>query len=55
MEDGKAIPRILEALRMRDGVIITFEDGKCALYAAALLYAMFPNSDELIQDTSDRD
>ena len=55
MEDDKAIPRIIEALRMRDGVIITFVDGKCALYTAALLYAMFPNADELIQDMSDQD
>ncbi|HMH14710.1 MAG TPA: hypothetical protein VK578_16550 [Edaphobacter sp.] len=55
MEDGKGIPRIIEALRMRDGVILTFEDGKCALYTVALLYAMFPNADELIQDTNDRD
>ena len=55
MEDDKAIPRIIEALRLRDGVLITFVDGKCALYTAALLYAMFPNADELIQDTSDQD
>jgi hypothetical protein len=54
MEDDKAIPRIIEALRMRDGVIITFVDGKCALYTSALLYAMFPNADELIQDMSDQ-
>ena len=55
MDDDKAIPRIIEALRMRDGVIITFADGKSALYTAALLYAMFPNADELIQDMSDQD
>ena len=50
MEHVKATPRIIEALRLRDGVAITFEDGKCAVYTAALLYAMFPNADELIQD-----
>jgi hypothetical protein len=55
MEDDKAIPRIIEALRMSDGVIITFADGRCALYTAALLHAMFPNADELIQDMSDQD
>jgi hypothetical protein len=55
MEDDKAIPRIIEALRLRDGVVITFEDGKCALYTAALLYTVFPKADELIQDTSDQD
>jgi hypothetical protein len=55
MEHDKATPRIIEALRLRDGVAITFEDGKCAVYTAALLYAMFPNADELIQDMSDQD
>jgi hypothetical protein len=55
MEDVKATLRIIEALRLRGGVVITFENGKCALYTAALLYAMFPNADELIQDTNDRD
>jgi hypothetical protein len=55
MEDDKVIPRIVEALRIKDGVIITFEDGKCALYTAAVLYAVFPNADELIQDMSDQD
>jgi hypothetical protein len=55
MEDDKAIPRIIEALRLRDGVVITFEDGKCALYTSAVLYALFSKADELIQDTSDQD
>jgi hypothetical protein len=55
MEDVKAAPRVIEALRLRDGVVITFEDGKCALYTASLLFAMFPQADELIQDTNDGD
>jgi hypothetical protein len=55
MDDDKATPRIIEALRMKDGVIITFSDGKCALYSATLLHSMLPNADELIQDTNDRD
>jgi hypothetical protein len=55
MEDDKAVPRIIEALRSSRGVIITFEDGKFAEYTSALLYAMFPNADELIQDTNDQD
>jgi hypothetical protein len=48
-------PHHEQALRMRDDVIITFVDGKCALYTAALLHAMFPNADELIRDMSDQD
>jgi hypothetical protein len=55
MEDDKATPLIIEASRLRNGVVITFENGKCALYTAALLYAMFPNADELIQDMSNQD
>jgi hypothetical protein len=42
MEDVRAIPRIIEALRTRGGVVVTFEDSKCAVYPAVLLYAMFP-------------
>jgi hypothetical protein len=41
MEENNT-PRIIEALRMKDGVLITFEDGKSAIYSAALLYAVFP-------------
>jgi hypothetical protein len=44
MEDDKAVPGIIETVRMTDGVIITFADGKCALHTAALLYAMFTPS-----------
>ena len=55
MEDDKVIPRIIEALRLRDGVVITFENGKCAFYTAGLLYTLFPNADELIQDMNDQD
>jgi len=49
------IPRIIEALRLKDGVLITFEDGKTAIYSAALLYAVFPKAHELNEDLSDRD
>ena len=55
MEDDQVVPRLIEALRLKDGVIITFEDGKSAVYSAALLYAMFPKADESIQDLSDHD
>jgi hypothetical protein len=55
MEDDKSIPRIIEALRSSRGVIITFEDGKFAEYTSALLYAVLPNADELMQDMNDQD
>lgn len=34
-----AIPAVTEVERHGDGVIITFEDGLCAIYPASLLYA----------------
>jgi hypothetical protein len=36
-----AVPRLLEAEILGGGVIITFDDGKCAIYSASLLYATF--------------
>lgn len=39
MEVNSVNQRIIEALRARDGVIITFEDGKYAKFPARLLYA----------------
>jgi len=38
-------PRIVEAERMEDGVIITFDDGKCAVYPASLLYDVLPEAE----------
>jgi hypothetical protein len=32
---------------MRDGVFIEFEDGKCAVYSAALLRVMLPQADRV--------
>ena len=54
MEDDKALPRIIEAARHKNGVLITFEDGKCAVYTAKLLYAMFPNADEVLEELNDQ-
>jgi hypothetical protein len=46
------IPRIIGALRMRDGVLTTFENGKSAIYSAALLYAVIPKADKSIKEES---
>jgi hypothetical protein len=35
--------------KMKAGIIVTFEDGRCAIYSAALLLATFPQADE-VQD-----
>ncbi len=55
MEKNAAIPRIIEALRMRDGVIVTFEDGTYAKYPASLLYSLLPKAAEMSGNLSDSD
>jgi hypothetical protein len=35
---------ILVAERLNVGVVITFDNGECAIYSAALLYSMFPQA-----------
>jgi hypothetical protein len=44
-------PRVLSADRASGGVIITFDDGKCAVYSASLLHATLGQA-ELIPDES---
>ncbi|WP_263385623.1 hypothetical protein [Granulicella arctica] len=43
-------PRIVSAERLNGGVIIAFEDGKCAVYSAALLYATFSHAEHVITE-----
>lgn len=40
-------PRIVSADRLSGGVIIMFDDGKCALYSENLLRSVFPQAKEL--------
>ena len=40
-------PRIIHAERMEDGVIIEFEDGKCAVFPASLLNATIPQANQV--------
>jgi hypothetical protein len=47
------VPRIVEAERLENGVIITFEDGKHALYPASLLYATLPRAEATNELESD--
>ena len=37
--EPKPPPQVVEAARLYDGVLISFDDGTSALYSAALLYA----------------
>lgn len=39
--------RVLFAERLDAGVAITFEDGRCAIYSATLLYATLPQAHEV--------
>ena len=41
--------RVRSAERVSRGLIITFDDGKCALYSAALLRDAFPQAEELTE------
>jgi hypothetical protein len=40
-------PRVADAERVSGDVVIEFEDGKCALYSAALLHSMLARAIEL--------
>jgi hypothetical protein len=41
------IPCIIYAERLGGGVVIAFDDGRSAIYPAALLHAMFSQANEL--------
>jgi hypothetical protein len=40
--------RILHAERCREGVIVTFADGRTALYSSNLLYSIISNAQEVL-------
>jgi hypothetical protein len=42
-------PQIVDVARFRDGVLVTFEDGRCALYSATLLAALYPQAEEAFE------
>jgi hypothetical protein len=45
--DSPPESRIRSADKLREGLAITFEDGKCAIYSAALLYAALPQAEQV--------
>lgn len=45
--DNGYVPHLTHVDRLPDGVVIMFNDGRCALYSATLLYAMFSRATEL--------
>jgi len=42
-------PRVTYADRLEDGVIITFDNGKCVIYPASLFYAFLPQATEVVK------
>lgn len=52
--DTQTDSRIISADRTSNGIIVTFEDGKCALYSTTLLHAMFSQAQELLDSDEDK-
>ena len=44
-------PRIVYVERLSDGVVVAFDDGRCALYSSRLLYETFHDAEPI--DDSD--
>ena len=40
-------PRIVAVNRLNRGVIISFDDGRCAFFSEALLYEALPKAEEV--------
>jgi hypothetical protein len=53
--ESTPLPRVIEAQRLSGGVIITFDDGKCAVFSAALLHATFSQAKEIKESELDAD
>jgi hypothetical protein len=47
--------RVRSAELFRDGVIVTFADGKCALFSANLLYASLSQAQDLTDQIGEGD
>ena len=42
-----AISEIVFSERLGNGIVITFDDGRCVLYSAELLNVMIPQADDI--------
>jgi len=40
-------PRVVSAEMLNGGIVITFDDDKCAVYSAGLLYALYPDAQQV--------
>jgi len=46
-------PRIVYVERLRGGAVIGFDDGRTALYSAALLHSIYQSAEELLEQEQD--
>ena len=53
MKTVPTTPRVIEAERLEDGVIITFDDGKHAIFPTSLLRATLPQAKVVGDSESD--
>jgi hypothetical protein len=51
--ENRTEPRIVAADRLGKDVIITFDDGKSAVYSASLLQAIFTQAQEVDEEEPD--
>jgi hypothetical protein len=51
--ENRSEHRVVDAERLGDGVIITFDDGKSAVYSASLLQAIFTQAQEVNEQEPD--
>jgi hypothetical protein len=47
------LPRIIHIERMSGGIVVTFEDGRTALFSGPLLYATLPAAIDLASPNPD--
>jgi hypothetical protein len=45
--EGNPVPRIVSAERLDEALVVTFGDGKCALYSAPLLQSLITQAEDL--------
>jgi hypothetical protein len=50
---NKATPKIIDAERMKDGLVVTFNDGKSVLYSAAQLHATANGAVTIVETVKD--
>jgi hypothetical protein len=47
--ETQIVPHVVWAERIGNGIIVTFNDGKCAVYSAVLLYTAFSQAEQVTE------